>query len=235
MPLRLPRGTALAALLAVAATSGGAVLLGRWLGDGDVAWRGVVLALVGGAVLLWLARWSAGPTFGAANAVTLVRAVLVLLLLAALGSAVTSALGWLLVAVAIVAVALDGVDGALARGRGEQSDFGARFDMETDALLILVLAALVWQHDKAGAWVLLAGLLRYLFVAASYAWPWLSASLPPSRRRQAVCVVQIASLIGALAPLIASPASAALALAGLALLVWSFGVDVAWLARHARV
>jgi phosphatidylglycerophosphate synthase len=172
--------------------------------------------------------------FGAANSVTLVRAVLVLLLLSALGSAVTSALAWVLVALAIVAVALDGVDGALARGRGEQSDFGARFDMETDALLILVLAALVWQHGKAGVWILLAGLLRYLFVAASYVWPWLGAALPPSRRRQAVCVVQIASLIGALAPLVASPASRAVALVGLALLVWSFVVDVAWLARHAR-
>ena len=101
-------------------------------------------------------------------------------------------------------MALDGVDGALARGRGEASEFGARFDMETDALLILVLAALVWQHDKAGAWILLAGLLRYLFVAASYVLPWLGAALPPSRRRQTVCVVQIVSLIGALAPLVAA-------------------------------
>jgi phosphatidylglycerophosphate synthase len=97
-----------------------------------------------------------------------------------------------------------------------------------------VLAALVWQQDKAGAWILLAGLLRYVFVAASYAWPWLGAELPPSRRRQTVCVVQIVSLIGALAPLVVLPWSAALALAGLVPLVWSFGVDVAWLARHAR-
>ena len=80
-----------------------------------------------------------------------------------------------------------------------------------------------------------AGLLRYLFVAASYAWPWLGATLPPSRRRQAVCVVQIVSLLGALAPVVEPPWSAALALAGLAVLVWSFGVDVVWLARHARV
>src|SRR5690606_3710147 len=105
---------------------------------------------------------------------------------------------------------------------------------ETDALLILVLAALVWQHDKAGAWILLSGLLRYVFVAASYLAPWLAASLAPSRRRQAACVVQIVSLIGALAPVVPTPASAALALGGLAALVWSFGVDVAWLARHAR-
>ena len=46
----------------------------------------------------------------------------------------------------------------------EASSFGARFDMETDALLILVLAALVWQHGKAGPWILAAGLMRYAFV-----------------------------------------------------------------------
>ncbi len=69
-----------------------------------------------------------------------------------------AALGWMLVGLGVVAVALDGVDGVLARSRNEASAFGARFDMETDALLILVLAALVWQHGKAGAWILAAGL-----------------------------------------------------------------------------
>jgi hypothetical protein len=46
--------------------------------------------------------------------------------------------------------------------------------------------------------------------------------------------VQIVSLLAALAPVVAAPWSAALALGGLAALVWSFAVDVAWLARHAR-
>ena len=101
-------------------------------------------------------------------------------------------------------------------------------------MLILVLAALVWQHGKAGVWILLAGLLRYGFVAASYAAPRLGAPLPASRRRQAVCVLQIVSLLGALVPLVVQPWSALLAVAGLVLLVWSFGVDVVWLARHAR-
>jgi phosphatidylglycerophosphate synthase len=166
--------------------------------------------------------------------VTLARAAVAVLLVALLGAAPSVPLGWVLVGLGTAAVALDGVDGALARGRNEASSFGARFDMETDALLILVLAALVWQHDKAGIWILAAGLLRYAFVAASWARPWLGAALPPSRRRQAVCVVQIVSLLGALAPLVVLPWSAALALAGLAALVWSFAVDVRWLARYAR-
>ena len=222
-------------LVAAAATVAGALLLARWLGSDAVVWRAAALAIGGGGLLLWLAaRRLKLPAFGAANSVTLARAVLVLLLTALLGSAVSPALGWLLVGLALVAALLDGVDGALARSRGEGSEFGARFDMEIDALLILVLAALAWQHGKAGVWILAAGLLRYLFVAASYAVPWLGAPLPPSRRRQAVCVVQIATLIGALVPLIVSPWSVVLAVAGLVALMGSFGIDVAWLARHAR-
>jgi phosphatidylglycerophosphate synthase len=156
------------------------------------------------------------------------------LLAALVGAAPNAALGWVIVGLGTAGVALDGVDGALARRRDEAGTFGARFDMETDALLILVLAALVWQQGKAGAWILAAGLLRYLFVAGSWVLPWIGAALPPSRRRQAVCVVQIVSLLVALAPVVVLPWSAALALAGLAALVWSFAVDVRWLARQAR-
>jgi phosphatidylglycerophosphate synthase len=232
---RRPRGAVTAVLLAAAAMVAAVSLLARWVGDDAVLWRGAVLALAGGTVLSWLAvRRLALPSFGLANTVTLARGVLVLLLLALFGTAATSALGWLLVALGATAAALDGFDGALARSRAEASEFGARFDMETDALLILVLAALAWQHGKAGVWILLAGLLRYLFVAASYALPWLAAALPPSRRRQAVCVVQIATLLGALVPLVAPPWSAGVALAGLVTLAWSFAVDVAWLKRHAQ-
>jgi phosphatidylglycerophosphate synthase len=229
------RGAGVAVAIAAAATVAVAALLARWLDDGGIVLRAVVLAVAGGALVLWLAvRRLGAPSFGAASSVTLARAALAVLLAALLGATPTPALGWLLVGLGTAAVALDGVDGAVARRRKEASDFGARFDMETDALLILVLAALVWQQDKAGAWILAAGLLRYVFVAAGFIVPALSAVLPPSRRRQAVCVVQIVSLLGALAPVTAPPWSAALALAGLAALVWSFGVDVHWLARHAR-
>jgi phosphatidylglycerophosphate synthase len=234
-PQSRPHGAHVAIALACAAAVGAAALLGASLEDGAVVVRAAALAVVSGAMLAWLwSRHGRAEAFGAANSVTLVRAVLTVLLLALLGMVPTPALGWVLVGLGTAGVALDGVDGALARRRNEASSFGARFDMETDALLILVLAALVWQHGKAGPWILAAGLLRYVFVAASWALPWLGAALPPSRRRQAVCVVQIVSLLGALAPIVVLPWSAALALVGLAALVWSFAVDVLWTARHAR-
>jgi phosphatidylglycerophosphate synthase len=162
--------------------------------------------------------------------VTAVRALLVVALAATLAR---RELPGALVAVAIAAVAtaLDGVDGWVARRTRTASAFGARFDLETDALLILVLSALTWRYGKAGMWVIASGLLRYAFVGGARVWPWLAAPLEPSRRRQTICVVQIAGLLTALLPSITPPASAAIAALSLAALCWSFVVDILWLWR----
>jgi phosphatidylglycerophosphate synthase len=135
------------------------------------------------------------------------------------------------VIIASVAAALDGVDGWIARRTRTASAFGARFDMETDAFLILVLCALVWTSGKAGAWVLASGLMRYAFVAAAVVWPWLQEPLESSRRRQTICVVQVVALIVALLPSLGSTAASAVTAAALAALAWSFLVDILWLWR----
>lgn len=167
---------------------------------------------------------------GLANLVTGARGVLTAIVAAALVEAPSQDLAWALVAMSIAAVVLDGFDGWAARSQGVASAFGARFDMEVDAFLILALSALVWRFDKAGAWVLASGLMRYGFIVAGFAWPWFDRPLPASRRRQAVCVVQIAGLVAALSPLVPHPLSAWVAGLSLAALAWSFWVDVRWLA-----
>jgi phosphatidylglycerophosphate synthase len=229
------------------------------------AWRALALALLAVIAGAWLLRhalalgaaypaaavgiavpgaWAAmaylpgrhpHPWFGAANAVTLARGVLTALVGALVVTPMTFGVAAFATAAGTLAAVLDGVDGRLARGRGVVSEFGARFDMETDALLVLALSALAWRWDRAGAWVLLSGLLRYAFVAAGWLAPWLRRPLHPSRRRQAVCVVQIAVLLAVIAPLLPPGASAPLALAGLLVLAWSFAIDVTWLARRERV
>ena len=193
------------------------------------------LAFAAGATLLWplLPAHAPRARLGAANRVTLLRGVLTVLVLAAIGETPTPALGWALVAMATGAALLDGVDGALARRHDQSSEFGARFDMETDALLILALALLGWRFGHAGAWLVSAGLLRYLFVLAGMALPWLRRPLPASRRRKVVCVVQTVTLIVCVAPWPGMPASAYIAGTGLLLLGWSFIIDTWWLARHA--
>ena len=200
--------------------------------------------------LIWRGlRWHAPhPRFGAANRVTLLRlgwalalgAVALVLARAESGSGLyetsvarhhSSTLAWAVVGVATLAALLDLLDGALARKHRLTSRFGARFDMECDALLIAVLSVLVVQLGKAGVWVCVAGALRYGFVAAARRWPWLAQPLPPSTRRQAACVTQIATLIAALAPVVPTPWSALLAGVGLLTLVASFTWDVLALRR----
>ena len=172
--------------------------------------------------------------FGAANRVTLLRAGIAALVAGLIGRADPNpSLGWLIAALTGLALLLDGVDGWLARRCGLDSPFGARFDLEVDAFLILVMAALVYQLDKAGGWVLLSGALRYGFVALGYALPWLNQPLPPRKRRQTVCVIQAAVLAVCLTPLSVPPWKTALAALALGLLTLSFAVDMIWLARHS--
>ena len=173
--------------------------------------------------------------FGAANWVTAARAVFAAALLAyalatlAAGAAPAASLRWFWVVAALAALALDGLDGTLARRLDQVSAFGARFDMETDAATMLGLAVLVLAAGQAGPWVLVGGLMRYIFVLGSWIWPVLAGPLPPRKRRQALCVIQMAALIVALTPPVPPAIAAPLCLAGLALLSYSFAVDVAWL------
>ncbi|WP_018138687.1 MULTISPECIES: CDP-alcohol phosphatidyltransferase family protein [unclassified Thioalkalivibrio] len=174
-----------------------------------------------------------GP--GPANRVTLARAAIATPLgaLVLTSGAVpgTTVMLWIL-GLAGAALILDGVDGAVARRTNSRTAFGARFDMELDAAIILVLSILVWWMTAVGAWVVLIGAMRYLFLGAQRIWPWLGADLPPSRRRQTVCVLQTGVLLVALLPSLPPMAAIAVALAGLAALTSSFATDIHWLHRH---
>jgi phosphatidylglycerophosphate synthase len=172
---------------------------------------------------------------GAGNVLTLVRAAGA----AALGAMALEpgllggGAAWGAAAGAALLLALDGLDGWAARRQGLASAFGARLDLEVDALLILVLAALATGLGKAGPWVLGLGLLRYAFVAAGWLVPALRRPLPPSRRRKAVCGLQVAVLGLLLAPPVGPPLSEVMAAGAFAALAWSFAVDVRWLVREA--
>jgi len=193
----------------------------------------VIFSIVMLVALGFLRRHHPYPSFGPANQVTTLRTMLVALVAALVGEPRFPVIATSAAAASVVISVLDGVDGWLARRSGVASRFGARFDMEIDALLILVLAILVNQFDKAGPWVILSGLLRYIFIAAGRYWPRLREPLFASRRRQAVCVVQILALVVAILPAIQPPLSTGIAAVALAALAYSFLVDTRWLLRSA--
>ena len=220
-----PRSTLLAPLVLVpqAALLAG---LGLTVGVRPVG----LVAGAAAALLTWrlLARGLESGThraLGPADLVTLVRAVLtggVVALVAdaaPAGAPAPAAAG-----LALVALPLDAVDGRVARSTGTASPFGARFDMEVDAALILALSALL--ATRLGPWVLAAGLLRYAFAAAGRALPWLRGELPPRRSRKVVAAAQGIVLAVAATGLLPRPVAVAAVGLALAGLVWSFGRDI---------
>ncbi|MPY73023.1 MAG: CDP-alcohol phosphatidyltransferase family protein [Alphaproteobacteria bacterium] len=197
----------------------------------------VAVALFGAIALVALtafAQMRPRPPFGAANAITLGRAGMVAVVA---GYAAEPPPGedeawWIAAGLAGTALLLDGADGWAARRRGLATAFGARFDMEVDALAALLLSLVIWRADRTGAWIVLIGALRYLFVLAGWALQAMRRPLPPSRRRRAICALQGALLVLCLLPGLpawGAPALGALALAATGI---SFLIDTIWLIRR---
>jgi phosphatidylglycerophosphate synthase len=153
-------------------------------------------------------------------------------LITALRVALTGALGLAVLgpaplpyALTVLAIfTLDGVDGTLARRLSASSPLGAHFDMESDGYLVLMLCALLNQRGL-GSWVLLGGLLRYVYVITTGVFAS-RGEAPPSRFGRYAFSISLTALTLALLPQI--ELGRALALFGTAVLGGSFGRSFYW-------
>ncbi|WP_017623876.1 CDP-alcohol phosphatidyltransferase family protein [Nocardiopsis chromatogenes] len=221
-------GTALGALALPALLA----LIASTVGLGPAGWAaGCAYALALWVLLARGLRRDGAPSMRPADRVTLARAVLVGAVAALVADAAFGrpAHTGTLAVMASVALAMDGLDGPVARRTGTASRLGARFDMEVDAFLILVLS--VHAAFLLGPWTLAIGVARYAFAAAARTAPWLGGELPPSNARKAVAVVQAVALIAAVSGALPHGLAVGVAAGALALLAWSFGRDVLWLWR----
>jgi phosphatidylglycerophosphate synthase len=136
-------------------------------------------------------RWTATGEFGAANTITAFRLAGVLcfpLIFATFDRILVTAIGFVL-------LALDGLDGWLARRRNQSSEFGEYFDKETDAFFLLILCMLAVLTQRLWAWILILGLLRYLFVIIIHLFrPHLPRERRTSRARTIYGLVMVAIL-----------------------------------------
>ena len=234
----LPKAPARALLVGLLAVGAGLVpavatsLLSPFSAAGAVLGYLLGAALIGGA-------WRA-PRFGVANAVTLARLVGTCWVGALTIEAAVAGLGigdrLLLIGLAAGCLVLDGIDGRVARARGEVSGFGARFDMETDALLLLWLSLVIPVLGVAGWWTVAVSGLRYGYLVASWFIPALRVPLYYSYPRKVAAAIGGISLVTALTVDLVWPgwpASLSVFL-GLACLCWSFGRDIAWQLRRYR-
>jgi phosphatidylglycerophosphate synthase len=206
--------------------------LARTVGLGATGW---FVGLASGLTLnvaLARALWrDPSARLGPADWVTMIRATLVV------GVAALTAASFerdvavaTLVTLASLALVLDFVDGWIARRTATESALGARLDAEVDAFLILALSVEV--APSAGAWVLVIGLARYVFLAAGWALPWMRPPLPRRDWRKTVTASQGVALVIAASQVVPSAVSRVLLAVALAMLAESFGRDVWWLWRH---
>jgi len=213
-------------------------VLSATVGLGVAGWASGLVYAVGLWVLLTIAvRRYRVTTLGPAGLVTCTRGVLIgaVTALVADGLAHGSVPVALLVGTVTVALVLDAVDGRVARRTGTASALGARFDMELDAFLILVLS--VHVAGLLGAWVLAIGGMRYAFVAVvvtvGRSVGWMRSTVPARKSARVVAAVQGIVLATVSSGLLPHGVGVALVATALAMLTWSFSRDVQWL-RHAR-
>ncbi|WP_442929890.1 CDP-alcohol phosphatidyltransferase family protein [Micromonospora sp. WMMC241] len=202
------------------------------VGLGPAGWlAGLVYGVVTLVVLGRGLRRSGAERLGPADWVTLGRATLAGGVTALVADSFSRPVAVpVLVVLTAVALSLDWVDGQVARRTGTVSALGARFDMEVDSFLVLVLC--VHVSGQVGPWVLVIGAMRYAFVAAGWALPWLNGSLPPRYWRKTVAAVQGIALAVVAADVLPLALAVVVLAGALALLLESFGRDVLWLWRH---
>lgn len=214
----------LAAVLVLAATAATA-----GLGELGLAVGLLVAASTNGLLVRGLDR-SGATEVGLANAITLTRATLVAAIAALVADSLatpSAVRATAIVAFSVPALALDAVDGTVARRTGTVTAVGARFDMEVDAFLIMVLSLFVAR--STGPWVLVIGVARYAFVALGVWLVWLRSPLPPRHWRKVVAAAAGVVLTFAALGIGPTAVTTLLLLGTAALLAESFGRDVLWL------
>ena len=221
----------LAALLGMLATAALLGVVSATAGLGAAGWiAGLATGSAAAALLVTARMRSDQPAILPADWVTLTRA----LLIAGVTGLVADSFGrpvpvTALVTLSAVALALDAVDGQVARRTGTATPLGARIDGETDAFLILLLSIAVSQDY--GGWVLVIGAARYALLLAGWLIPWLAAPLPPRYWGKVVAAVTGIVLIVAASGLVDRRTGMIAVAAALLLLAESFGRNVIWLYR----
>ena len=201
-------------------------LLAGTVGLGPAGWLAGAGYALGTTLLLARALLRSGrPAPGPADLVTTVRSTLVggVAALVAESFAGASPVAVLPV-LAAVALLLDAVDGRVARSTGTASAVGARYDMEVDSVLVLLLALYVAQ--SLGAWVVAVGSVHYLLLLARRALPWLRRPAVPRYWCKVVAALQGGVLVVAAAGVLPRGVAVVLLLVVAALLVESFGREV---------
>jgi phosphatidylglycerophosphate synthase len=122
----------------------------------------VIFAGLFSFLVYWLLNFETLKTYkpfaGYANLTTLLRLMLVIVA----GLLYNNLTDINLFIIGLSIFALDGLDGFIARKLNQESEFGAYFDMETDAFYVCIFTIILFEKGLAGYWIIVPGFMRYL-------------------------------------------------------------------------
>jgi phosphatidylglycerophosphate synthase len=221
----------LATILGMLATAALLGVVSATAGLGATGWiTGLATGSAATALLATARMRSDQPAIFPADWVTLTRALLIAGVAGLVADSFSRPLAvTALVTLSSIALALDAVDGQVARRSGTATPLGARLDGEVDAFLILLLSIAV-SRDY-GSWVLVIGAARYALLLAGWLMPWLAAPLPPRYWGKVVAAVQGIVLTVAISGVPSRLVGMIAVVVALLLLAESFGRNVIWLYR----
>jgi len=185
----------------------------------------IISAVLSFALLIRLTskQWTPKRHFGWGNLLTSLR--LTLLLLTTLFFKELP--NYLIAAAGLIILIGDGIDGKVARQQNELSEFGEYFDKETDALFIHLFCLSAVFKNLLGEWIILIGLLRYLFVLYLFLTGKKGHKERRSKAGRYIFVFVSCSVIIIFLPFPGLPLAASAI--SLLLLIYSFGRDILWI------
>lgn len=187
-------------------------------------------------VVGWLVRSVDDQPLTLATVVTLARGVALAAFTGFLVAGLPDgSLAWVPAVLFAAAAGLDAIDGWIARSTDSESAFGARLDVEVDALTVMFGTLFVVREALVPAVFIAVGLARYLFVFGI----WLRHQrdqpvyeLPPSQLRKLLGGLAMGMIWVAMLPAVPASVSRPLALVVLVPFVINFSRD--WLAVSGR-
>ncbi len=165
---------------------------------------------------------------GLANCITTARVIGILALL--IFQAYLPLLAFFVLGILILIA--DGLDGYFARKYHTVSEFGDFFDKETDAFFVLAFCIILMEQGLAGAWVIIPGLMRYIFVLILYLFRIEHIVLDKSFRRRFVGMWFMGTIMACF--VLPQPVYIAGMLFATAMLAYSFVKDIFLMLQNKR-
>ncbi len=171
---------------------------------------------------------SYNPYGGVANIITFIR--LLLLILLSFFRRYPSNLT--IISILIFILILDGFDGYFARKYKTSSEFGAHFDMETDAFFIALLTSILYSRGLVPVWILIPGFLRYFYVLLLSIIGWDHIQEPKSNHARIIAILVFSALFTpqVLSKTVYLPITAFASI----LLIISFGISFVLFYKHVK-